>query len=82
MKFRSQRAARSGDWKYLSVDGHEYLFNLANDERERANVARRFPEKLSDLKSRYAAWEAQLPPIPEDAAYSLVYGPAELPHPS
>ena len=82
MKFRSQKAARSGDWKYLSVDGHEYLFDLGRDERERANVARRFPERLSDLKSRYAAWEAQLPPIPEDAAYSLVYGPAELPHPS
>ncbi len=82
MKFRSQRAARSGDWKYLSVDGHEYLFNLANDERERANVIRRFPDKLAELKKKYAAWEAQLPPIPEDATFSLVYGPAELPHPS
>jgi arylsulfatase A-like enzyme len=82
MKFRSQKAARSGDWKYLSVDGHEYLFDLGRDERERANVIRRFPDKLTELKNKYAAWEAQLPPIPEDAAYSLVYGPAELPNPS
>ncbi|HYL88033.1 MAG TPA: sulfatase-like hydrolase/transferase [Burkholderiales bacterium] len=82
MKFRTQKAARSGDWKYLSVDGHEYLFNLANDERERANVARRFPAKLDELKKRHAAWEATLPPIPEDAKFSLVYGPAELPSPS
>ncbi|HEX7054763.1 MAG TPA: sulfatase-like hydrolase/transferase [Burkholderiales bacterium] len=82
MKFRSQKAARSGDWKYLSVDGHEYLFNLAEDERERANVAKRFPEKMNDLKGRFAAWEASLPPIPEDAKFSLVYGPAELPYPS
>ena len=82
MKFRAQQAARRGDWKYLSVEGHEYLFNLASDERERANVARRFPEKLDELRKRYAAWETTLPPIPEDAKFSLVYGPAELPNPS
>jgi len=80
MKFRAQKAARSGDWKYLSVEGHEYLFNLASDERERANVAKRFPGKLDELKRLYAAWEATLPPIPEDAKFSLVYGPAELPN--
>jgi len=52
------------------------------DERERANVAKRFPGKLDELKRLYAAWEATLPPIPEDAKFSLVYGPAELPNPS
>ena len=82
MKFRSQKAVRSGEWKYLSIEGHEYLFNLARDERERANVARRHPEKLDELKNRYLAWEAAMPPIPEDAKFSLVYGPADLPQPS
>jgi arylsulfatase A-like enzyme len=82
MKFRAQKAARSGDWKYLSIEGHEYLFDLARDERERANVARRHPGKLGELKQRYLAWEAGLPPIPEDAKVSLVYGPADLPQPS
>ena len=82
MKFRAQKAVRSGDWKYLSIEGHEYLFNLARDERERANVAKRFPDRLQDLKARYAAWEAGVPPIPDDAKFSLVYGPAELPQPS
>jgi arylsulfatase A-like enzyme len=82
MKFREQKAARSGDWKYLSIEGHEYLFNLAKDERERANVAKRFPDRLNELKARYAAWEASVPPIPGDAKFSLVYGPAELPQPS
>ena len=82
MKFRAQKAMRSGDWKYLSIEGHEYLFNLARDERERANVARRFPERLAELKARYAAWEASVPPIPDDAKFSVVYGPAELPQPS
>ena len=82
MKFRSQKAVRSGDWKYLSIEGHEYLFNLARDERERANVAKRHPEKLDELKNRYLGWEAAMPPIPEDAKFSLVYGPADLPQPS
>jgi arylsulfatase A-like enzyme len=82
MKFRAQKAVRSGDWKYLSIEGCEYLFNLARDERERANVAKRFPDRLKDLKARYAAWEAIVPPIPDDAKYSLVYGPADLPQPS
>jgi arylsulfatase A-like enzyme len=82
MKFRDQKAARSGDWKYLAIEGNEYLFNLARDERERANLAKREPGRLAELKQRYAAWESSLPPIPGDAKYSLVYGPRELPQPS
>jgi len=82
MKFREQKAVRSGDWKYLAIEGNEYLFNLARDERERANVIKREPERLAELKRRYAAWEATLPPIPEDARFSLVYGPREIPQPS
>ena len=30
-------------WKYLRVDGNDYLFDLAADERERANRAQREP---------------------------------------
>jgi arylsulfatase A-like enzyme len=82
MKFRDQKAARSGAWKWLSIEGHEYLFDLSHDARERANRARREPRLFSELKAKYAAWEAALPPIPSDAKFSLVYGPAELPAPS
>ena len=38
MNHRGQRALRDGDWKYLRVDGHDYLFNLPADERERAEL--------------------------------------------
>ena len=82
MTFRAQKAMRWRDWKYLSIDGHQYLFDLARDERERANLANREPARLADLRSRYEAWEASLPPIPDDAAFALVYGPEELPQPS
>jgi len=82
MKFRDQKAMRGGSWKWLSIEGHEYLFDLAKDQRERANVIKRFPEKLADLKKRYLVWEASMPPIPEDARVSFIGGPAEMARPS
>jgi arylsulfatase A-like enzyme len=82
MKFRDQKAARSGAWKWLSLEGREYLFDLSRDARERANRAKREPRILHELKAKYAAWEAAVPPIPADAKVSLVYGPAEIPSPS
>jgi len=82
MKFRSQKALRSGDWKYLALDGDEFLFDLAQDQRERANLARRHPERLAELRARYAAWEATLPPIPPDATVSIPYTKADLAQPS
>ena len=82
MTFRAQKAMRWREWKYLSIDGHQYLFDLSRDERERANLARREPARLADLRSRYEKWEASLPPIPDDATFALVYGPEDLPQPS
>jgi arylsulfatase A-like enzyme len=82
MKFRDQKAMRSGAWKWLSIEGNEYLFDLAKDQRERANLARRFAEKFSELKNRYRAWESSMPPIPEDARVSFIGGPADMAQPS
>jgi arylsulfatase A-like enzyme len=82
MKHRRQRAVRSGPWKYLSMDGHEYLFDLSRDARERANLARRYPERLAELCARYESWAATMPPVPDDAAVSLVYGEADMPNPT
>jgi arylsulfatase A-like enzyme len=82
MKFRDQKAARSGDWKYLSIDGNDFLFHLGRDSRERANLKLREPARLEQLKTQYAAWEASVPPIPADAKVSLVYGGAEMAQPS
>ena len=79
MNHRGQRAARLGDWKYLRVDGHEYLFNIPADERERANHASRQPERLAELRAAWEAWEATMPPIPGDATVSLGYGAKDMP---
>ncbi len=73
MHYRSQRAMRSGRWKYLQMDGNEFLFDVETDGRERANLALREPARLQAMRERYAAWLATMPPIPPDAAYALVH---------
>jgi arylsulfatase A-like enzyme len=82
MKYRAQRAVRSGDWKYFASEDGEFLFNLAVDARERANLAKREPAKLAELRAKYEAWERSIPAIPADAAVSIPYTRADLAHPS
>lgn len=79
MKHRQQRAFRLGDWKYLKVDEHEYLFNVARDARERANQARREPARLNEMRERYEIWAAQVPPVPDDAFVGVVNTLADMP---
>ena len=79
MKHRGQRALRSGDWKYLRVDGVDYLFNIAEDARERANHAARQPERLGQMRTAWEAWDATMPPIPADASVSLGYSAKDMP---
>jgi arylsulfatase A-like enzyme len=79
MTHRAQRALVRGDWKYLQVDGVEYLFNLADDPRERANLREREPARLAELRGAWAAWDATMPPLPEDARVALVFSTKDLP---
>jgi arylsulfatase A-like enzyme len=79
MNHRGQRAMRLGDWKYLRVDGHDYLFNIPADERERANLGPRQPERLSAMRAAWESWNASMPPIPEDATVSLGYSYKDMP---
>ncbi|MFI4926512.1 MAG: twin-arginine translocation pathway signal protein, partial [Burkholderiales bacterium] len=79
MNHRGQRALRDGDWKYLRVDGHDYLFNIPADERERANLAGREPGRLADLRDAWEQWNETMPPIPEDASVSLGYSAKDMP---
>ena len=79
MNHRDQRALRDGDWKYLQAGGHEYLFNIAVDERERANLGPREPQRLAVMREAWLAWNASMPRIPEDASVSLCYGEQDMP---
>ncbi len=79
MNHRGQRALRDGDWKYLRVDGHDYLFNIPADERERANRAAQEPQRLAAMRADWEAWHATMPPIPEDATVSVGYSAKDMP---
>jgi arylsulfatase A-like enzyme len=79
MKHKDQRAMRVGRWKYLKVDEHEYLFDVVTDERERANLAKRQPERLNEMRAAWQAWDATMPAIPADAGVRLVYGKKDMP---
>jgi len=79
MNHRGQRALRDGAWKYLQVDGNEYLFNIPADERERANLAKKEPARLAAMRESWLAWNATMPPIPEDATVSLGYSVKDMP---
>ena len=79
MKHRGQRATRQGDWKYLRVDGHDYLFNLASDERERANLGPSESGRLQAMRLEWETWNSTMPAIPDDAQVSLGYSAADMP---
>lgn len=80
MKYRDQAAARYGNWKYLAIASHEYLFDLARDSRERANVRHRYPDRFEQLRQAFLDWQQTMPPRPPTASYSLVATDEDMPH--
>jgi arylsulfatase A-like enzyme len=79
MNHRQQAAYRDGDWKYLKVDQHEYLFDLSQDGRERADLKHKQADRFETLKASWHAWNASMPEIPHDATISLGYGAEHMP---
>jgi arylsulfatase A-like enzyme len=65
-KANEQKAVRAGDWKYLKLNENEFLFDLSQDQRERANLAGKYPDKLADLKAQWDDWNAGMLPITPD----------------
>ena len=73
MLYRNQKAIRKGDWKWLSIDGNEFLYDISFDERERANLKFRYPEKFVELRDAYYEWDRSMPIFPESASVTLEY---------
>ena len=61
---RSGRALRRGDLKYVRLDGVDHLYDLSEDVREQADLARRRPDDLAALRSAWEAVDATLLPYP------------------
>lgn len=66
-KANSQAALRRGPWKYLRINGTEYLFDVVADPQERGNLRARQPERFAALKADWDRWNEGMLPYPEDS---------------
>jgi arylsulfatase A-like enzyme len=59
-KAGSQRAMRDGNWKYLRIAGNEFLFDVVEDPRERANFKDQKKDVFDRLKGDWEAWNGTM----------------------
>ncbi|HSG55854.1 MAG TPA: sulfatase-like hydrolase/transferase, partial [Paracoccaceae bacterium] len=75
-KSKDQRAMRRGQYKYLKINDHEYLFDIIADPMERGNLKDRQPDVFAALKQAFNAWNADM--LTDPAASSFGWGPEHL----
>ncbi|HET7084784.1 MAG TPA: sulfatase-like hydrolase/transferase [Rhizomicrobium sp.] len=66
-KANHQRAARDGDWKILKINGNSFLFDVAADPMERANLKNRHPDIFNRLAAEWDSWNAAMLPEIRDS---------------
>jgi arylsulfatase A-like enzyme len=77
-KSNHQRSVRDGDFKLLKIQNNVFLFNVAEDPLERANLRDRHRDVFDRLKGEWDRWNADmLSELPESPAASLA--PADVP---
>lgn len=62
----TQKAARSGKWKYLKIGDTEFLFDLSTDTEETTDLQSSNPQILSQLRDTFAQWESGVLPYPPE----------------
>jgi arylsulfatase A-like enzyme len=77
-KSNAQRSMRDGDFKWLRIGPNDFLFNLADDPMERANLKARQPEVYQRLVREWEAWNAGMLPESPDTA-PVLQSPADAP---
>lgn len=71
-KAQDQRAALEGRFKYLSMSGHEFLFDVEADPREVANLKTANPDIFARLKAAFENWDKEMLPYqPSNFSYEL-----------
>jgi arylsulfatase A-like enzyme len=76
-RMNAQRAMRDGDFKYLKIRENEFLFNVIDDPRERANLKERRRDLFDRMALEWNAWNAtMLPEVPD--SFGEVFTAAEL----
>ena len=66
-KNNAQRAMRDGDMKWLKIADNTFLFNVADDPLERANLKERQPEVYRRMVGEYEEWNSMMLPINEES---------------
>ncbi len=62
-KYNDQEAARDGDWKYLKILDNTFLFDVAQDPMERANLKERHKDVYERLVAQWNEWNATMLPL-------------------
>jgi arylsulfatase A-like enzyme len=62
-KANAQAAMRDGDFKFLKIRDNTFLFNVADDPMERANLKERRKDVYDRLAAEWNAWNAGMLPI-------------------
>jgi arylsulfatase A-like enzyme len=80
-KYNAQRAMLDGDMKWLRINSNEFLFNVADDPMERANLKERQSDVFQQMRSEYEAWnKTMLPEIPESASEPIGFADQQADH--
>ena len=66
-KANDQAAMRRAQWKYLRINGAEYLFDVVADPQERANLKTHYPERFAALKGDWEKWNSGMLAYPQDS---------------
>lgn len=62
-RFWEQTAIRKGKWKFLKLGNQQsFLFNLADDPEETANLLKQHPEVATELEQSLRKWADELNP--------------------
>lgn len=61
-KGNHQRACRDGNWKILKILDNTFLFDVAADPMERANLKTRHPDVYRALAAKWDTWNAGMLP--------------------
>jgi arylsulfatase A-like enzyme len=76
-KYADQQAARDGDWKYLKILDNTFLFDVAQDPMERANLKERHRDVYDRLVAQWNEWNATMLPL-NPQSYTNGFTGAEL----
>jgi hypothetical protein len=63
-----QQALRDGDFKYLKIKDNTFLFNVAEDPMERANLKERRKDVYDRLVDDWNAWNSSMLALVEDSS--------------